>query len=131
MLRSGSERRVSGSLADHQETLPRSERDDRLGSGLALEVLGGWKDARALLTFGTPYRGSLNALNTLANGERKAAGRIDLSPLVRSLTALELLVREPAERVLHELLHVVARVSADRALAVRHQRNERDRLGGH
>ena len=53
-----------------------------------LEVLGGWKDARALLTFGTPYRGSLNALNTLANGEKKAAGRIDLSPLVRSLTAL-------------------------------------------
>jgi hypothetical protein len=53
-----------------------------------LEVLGGWRDTRALLTFGTPYRGSLNALDTLANGERKAGGRIDLSPLVRSFTAL-------------------------------------------
>jgi hypothetical protein len=27
-----------------------------------LEVMGGWKDTRALVTFGTPYRGSLNAL---------------------------------------------------------------------
>ena len=33
-----------------------------------LEVLEGWKDARALFTFGTPYRGSVNAINTIANG---------------------------------------------------------------
>ena len=33
-----------------------------------LEVLGGWQDARALFTFGTPYRGSVNAVNILANG---------------------------------------------------------------
>ena len=42
-----------------------------------LEVLGGWQDARALFTFGTPYRGSLNAVNVLANGMRK--GGIDVS----------------------------------------------------
>jgi hypothetical protein len=33
-----------------------------------LEVLGGWKDCQALFTFGTPYRGSINAVNVLANG---------------------------------------------------------------
>lgn len=54
-----------------------------------LEVLDGWRDARALVTFGTPYRGSLNALGTLANGERKGPmGRIDLSALSRSFTAI-------------------------------------------
>jgi pimeloyl-ACP methyl ester carboxylesterase len=36
-----------------------------------LDVLGGWQDTRALITFGTPYRGSLNALDTLSNGIRK------------------------------------------------------------
>ena len=36
-----------------------------------LEVLGGWEDARALFTFGTPYRGSVNAVNVLANGFRR------------------------------------------------------------
>ena len=33
-----------------------------------LECMDGWKDTRMLITFGTPYRGSLNALNFLANG---------------------------------------------------------------
>ena len=32
-----------------------------------LEVLGGWRDARALFTFGTPHRGSINGVNFLAN----------------------------------------------------------------
>jgi hypothetical protein len=54
-----------------------------------LEVLGGWRDTRALITFGTPYRGSLNALDSLANGSRKGPfGLIDLSELIRSLTAV-------------------------------------------
>jgi hypothetical protein len=44
-----------------------------------LEVLGGWKDTRALITFGTPYRGSLNALDALSNGIRK--GPIHLAHL--------------------------------------------------
>ena len=41
-----------------------------------LEVLGGWQDARALFTFGTPYRGSVNAVKMLALG-RKVYG-VDL-----------------------------------------------------
>jgi pimeloyl-ACP methyl ester carboxylesterase len=54
-----------------------------------LECLAGWKDTRVLLTFGTPYRGSLNAIDALANGVHKGIGplSIDLSSFVRSLTA--------------------------------------------
>jgi hypothetical protein len=55
-----------------------------------LEVLGGWKDGttRALITFGTPFRGSLNALSNLANGIR--LGPVPLAPITdvcRSLTS--------------------------------------------
>jgi hypothetical protein len=50
-----------------------------------LEVLGGWRDTRALITFGTPYRGSVNALETLVNGVRKL-GLLDLTELSRSFT---------------------------------------------
>lgn len=54
-----------------------------------LEVLGGWKQTRALFSFGTPYRGSLNALDGLANGSRKGPfGLIELSDLVRSFTSM-------------------------------------------
>jgi lecithin:cholesterol acyltransferase len=55
-----------------------------------LEALDGWRDARSLVTFGTPYRGSLNALNTLANGFRRTIGPftiVDLTSLVRSFTS--------------------------------------------
>jgi hypothetical protein len=55
-----------------------------------LEVLGGWRDTRMLVTFGTPYRGSLNALDFLANGIRKNVGPFtvfDVSALVRSFTS--------------------------------------------
>jgi hypothetical protein len=51
-----------------------------------LECLEGWKDTKALVTFGTPYRGSLNALDGLANGVKK--GPLDLSDLARELTAM-------------------------------------------
>jgi hypothetical protein len=54
-----------------------------------LEVLGGWKDTRALFSFGTPYRGSLNALDGLANGIRKGPfGLINLTEMVRTFTSL-------------------------------------------
>ncbi len=54
-----------------------------------LEVLEGWKDTRALVSFGTPYRGSLNALDTLANGMRKGPmGLLDLSELARTFTSI-------------------------------------------
>jgi pimeloyl-ACP methyl ester carboxylesterase len=56
-----------------------------------LECLDGWKDTRMLITFGTPYRGSLNALNFLANGFVKKIGPLkvaDLSTLLRSFTSV-------------------------------------------
>ena len=51
-----------------------------------LECLDGWRDTRALLTFGTPYRGSVKAVGTLANGKKMAF--FDLSALARSFTAI-------------------------------------------
>lgn len=56
-----------------------------------LEALGGWKDARMLITLGTPHRGSMKALNFLVNGMRKKIGPItllDLTKLVRSLPSI-------------------------------------------
>lgn len=51
-----------------------------------LEVLGGWRDTRALVTFGTPYRGSLNSVDTISNGLKK--GPLDLTELARSFTSI-------------------------------------------
>ncbi len=51
-----------------------------------LEVLGGWQNCRALITFGTPYRGSINALNYLANGYKKLF--VDLTDVMRSFTSV-------------------------------------------
>jgi pimeloyl-ACP methyl ester carboxylesterase len=54
-----------------------------------LEMLGGWRDTRALITFGTPFRGSLNALDALANGIHEGPfGVIDLSQMARSFTSI-------------------------------------------
>ncbi len=55
-----------------------------------IECLDGWRDTRTLVTFGTPYRGSLNALETLANG--KKVKFLDLSDLVRSFTSIHQLL---------------------------------------
>jgi hypothetical protein len=56
-----------------------------------LECLDGWRDTRRLVTFGTPYRGSVNALNFLVHGVRKRLGPIpvmDLSRLLRSFPSV-------------------------------------------
>ncbi|NUZ05854.1 lipase/acyltransferase domain-containing protein [Piscinibacter koreensis] len=55
-----------------------------------IECLGGWQATRALLTLGTPHRGSLNAVGFLENGMKKGIGPfgLDLSPLLRSLTSV-------------------------------------------
>lgn len=55
-----------------------------------LECLGGWRDTRALVTLGTPHRGSLNAVGFLVNGMKKGIGPfgLDLSPLLRSYTSV-------------------------------------------
>jgi hypothetical protein len=56
-----------------------------------VECLGGRDDTRMLITFGTPHRGSLNAVDFLVNGFVKKLGPLklaDLSRLLRSLTSV-------------------------------------------
>ncbi len=63
-----------------------------------LEVLGGWRDCRALITFGTPYRGSVNAVDFLANGYKQLF--MDLSEVMRSFPSVyELLPIYPMLKV--------------------------------
>ena len=52
-----------------------------------VEVLGGAANTRALVTFGTPYRGSLNALDSLVNGVEKMRA-LDMTELTRSFTSI-------------------------------------------
>jgi pimeloyl-ACP methyl ester carboxylesterase len=64
-----------------------------------LECLEGWRHARKLITFGTPYRGSPNALDFLSNGYAKTFAGFnvaDLSNLMRSFTSVyQLMPRYP------------------------------------
>lgn len=76
-----------------------------------LEVLGGWKDCKVLFTFGTPYRGSVNAINVLANGFK--IGGIDilevlnLKEVVPSLNSIyQLLPRYQALKVGNEFFRI-------------------------
>ena len=50
------------------------------------EVLGGWHDCKSLITFGTPHRGSLKALDYLVNGYKNVL--LDLTETVRTFTSL-------------------------------------------
>jgi pimeloyl-ACP methyl ester carboxylesterase len=62
-----------------------------LVSRFFLECLDGWRDTRMLITFGTPYRGSVNAVDFLVNGFVKKVGPLkvaDLTTLLRSLTSV-------------------------------------------
>jgi pimeloyl-ACP methyl ester carboxylesterase len=65
-----------------------------------LEVLEGWRDCRALITFGTPYRGAVRSLDFLSNGYKKVVlGQtlIDLTDVMRTMPAVyELMPRYPA-----------------------------------
>lgn len=63
-----------------------------------LEVLEGWRDCKALFSFGTPYRGSVNAVNFLANGYKNLF--LDVTEVLRSLTSVyQLLPRYPMLKV--------------------------------
>lgn len=55
-----------------------------------LEVLDGWKNTKSLITFGTPYRGSVNALKTLSEGTviLPRTLNIDLTELTRSFNSI-------------------------------------------
>ena len=51
-----------------------------------LECLEGWRDCIALMTFGTPFRGSPSALGYLANGYKQAF--VDVTEVLRSCTSV-------------------------------------------
>ena len=51
-----------------------------------VEALGGWRQCRALVTFGTPHYGSMKALKYISNGLR--FGPVDLSELVSTLPSV-------------------------------------------
>lgn len=53
-----------------------------------IEVLGGWRDTRMLVTLGTPHRGSVKALDFLANGLRKRLGPVTLVELTNLIQSL-------------------------------------------
>jgi len=59
-----------------------------------VECLEGWRDTRAVVTFGTPFYGSLNALEFLVSGFKKKFGplSIDLSEMLQSLRSVHQLV---------------------------------------
>ncbi len=58
-----------------------------------LELHEGWRSTRALVAFGTPFRGAPNALDALSNGVRKGPlGLVDLTALARSCTSVHQLL---------------------------------------
>ena len=62
------------------------------------EHLGGAEDTRRIITIGTPHRGSLKALQVLANGKR--LGPYDLGTVARTFPSVwELLPQYPCVRV--------------------------------
>jgi Lecithin:cholesterol acyltransferase len=91
-----------------------------------LEVLGGWRDTQSLITFGTPYRGSLKALDFVANGV-KFFGLVDLTDLACSCRSVHQLL--PIYRCvdnsgsdlarLTEVPEVLPRLSPDQVQAAR------------
>lgn len=72
-----------------------------------LEVLDGWRNCLALVTFGTPFRGSVNALNSLANGYKQAF--VNLTDCLRSYDSVyQLLPTYPVVSISGEFREVSA-----------------------
>jgi hypothetical protein len=60
-----------------------------------LECLGGWEYTKTLITLGTPFRGSVKALDFLVNGVRKKLGPLtllELTDMVRSFPSVHQLL---------------------------------------
>jgi len=63
-----------------------------------VEVLGGWELCRAIISLGTPYRGSLDALDFMINGYKRLL--LDLAAVIRTMpSAYQLLPIYPALEV--------------------------------
>jgi pimeloyl-ACP methyl ester carboxylesterase len=67
-----------------------------------VEALGGWRHTRAVITFGTPFYGSVNAVDYLLNGYPKGIGPLglDLSDMLRSCRSIHQLV--PSYRCVYD-----------------------------
>lgn len=66
-----------------------------------LEVLGGWQDCKALITFGTPHRGAPSALQWLVNSKIQKFGvTFDLSEVISSCPSIYQLLP------IYEMVHV-------------------------
>lgn len=76
-----------------------------------LEALEGWRDCLALISLGTPYRGSLNALRFVIEGYKEAT--LDLTDCLRSYTSVYQLL--PTYEVVNDegKYRGVAEISAD------------------
>ena len=71
-----------------------------------LEVLGGWRACRHLITFGTPHRGSLQPLQYVVEGY-PLLPNVDLTTLARSCTSsYELMARYPCIKSGDEWLRI-------------------------
>jgi hypothetical protein len=59
-----------------------------------VECLSGWEDTRAVISFGSPFYGSINAIDFLLNGLEKKVGflGLDLTDMVRSFRSVHQLV---------------------------------------
>jgi len=75
-----------------------------------LELHDGWRTTRALVAFGTPFRGAPSAVDALVNGARKGPrGLVDLTALARSCTSVHQLL--PLYPVVHSGSRRLARVT--------------------
>ena len=108
-----------------------------LVSRFFLEVLGGRADTRALITFGTPFRGSIAALGNLVNGVEY--GPLELTEMVRSFNSIYQLLPlwpcyDPGDGSLRRLTEVDALPNLDRQRLLEakefHDTIERCRAGG-
>lgn len=89
-------RSVEGWLHERRKTQPKAKAvlvGHSMGgivSRYYLEALGGWENVSALVTFGTPYGGALNALDFIANGQKRGIGpfKMDLSKMLRSFDSV-------------------------------------------
>jgi hypothetical protein len=98
-----------------------------------LECLEGWRSTRALLTFGTPHRGSFNAVKVLDQGmETRLLGitLANLTNVVRALTSVyQLLPTYPAVQIGTEYRRVTEiggflNIEQDRAVSARNDLHE-------
>lgn len=55
-----------------------------------IEVLEGWRETRALITLGTPFRGSINAVDSLVNGMSRFG--LELTDVARRMYSLHQLL---------------------------------------